>query len=572
MQSLVSQLWGGGPATERTEATLSLGNALRNVLQRVQVTAAVPQLVMIGSQSAGKSSILNAIVQHELIPSGKQMTTRVPLRLELEPDPADSAEFGHYDDGGTWVSAARFALADTASIQAHIRASTTALAGDGMDVGFSEILLRLRGAHLPYLTLVDLPGLTQVACTDRGQPADIKQRILTLVTSYIQRAESIVVAVMPARHDLEADVCLELVKRHASTRALGVLTKLDLMERGSSVTPYLNGAASAALGLHYGYYAVAGFRHPPIVGVDPAARCGIERLTARLSSIITAEVRAAIPPIRHELRRRRDGLVIDGHSLDERTGRARRAMVAVVRDFQNDLDTGTGRELKRVFGDCRAALAALGRSVDLADPELDAITLRCTGNHMDVLGPSIAGFEACVAESTVLEQVQAPATACIDAVHTLLLAAYTRALGNRVAPFATLEAAMLRAVHDLFESWRRRASVLVQQLIDMEKAYVWCDERHLDGKDSMRTMLDDYYGLVVGHLCHTVPKAIMLKLVCPTEHTLMDTLFACLTPELLAEDDRTIATRAAATAERDAIDTALAACAQFEGRTLTTLE
>ena len=48
-----------------------------------------------------------------------------------------------------------------------------------------------------------------IACTDRGQPKDIKEQIQNLIVNYISKPNTIILCVIPAREDLETDMALE---------------------------------------------------------------------------------------------------------------------------------------------------------------------------------------------------------------------------------------------------------------------------------------------------------------------------------------------------------------------------
>ena len=72
----------------------------------------VPRLVVVGTQSSGKSSLLNGIMGADILPLGEQMVTRAPLNLQLTHEPDESAmraEFGGYAGGG-WVADETIAL------------------------------------------------------------------------------------------------------------------------------------------------------------------------------------------------------------------------------------------------------------------------------------------------------------------------------------------------------------------------------------------------------------------------------------------------------------------------------
>jgi hypothetical protein len=181
----------------------------------------VPRLVVVGTQSSGKSSLLNGIMGADILPLGEQMVTRAPLSLQLvhHPDPEGMrAEFGRFVDGG-WVVDTPISLqcpdpttAQMAQIRAAIDQATEERAGAQKAVSNEPIFLRIFSPHVPNLSLVDLPGLTMTALTDQGQPRDIKAQIRAMVSSYIEQERTIILMVCPARPDLEADPAVELVK------------------------------------------------------------------------------------------------------------------------------------------------------------------------------------------------------------------------------------------------------------------------------------------------------------------------------------------------------------------------
>ncbi|KAI1030585.1 hypothetical protein LB505_004032 [Fusarium chuoi] len=75
---------------------------IRSILQRVgqSSTLTLPSIVVIGSQSSGKSSVLEAIVGHEFLPKGSNMVTRRPIELTLVNTPSSREEYGEFPDLG----------------------------------------------------------------------------------------------------------------------------------------------------------------------------------------------------------------------------------------------------------------------------------------------------------------------------------------------------------------------------------------------------------------------------------------------------------------------------------------
>ena len=122
----------------------------------------VPRLVVVGTQSSGKSSLLNGIMAADILPLGEQMVTRAPLSLQLfhAPDPAlMRAEFGDFSHGA-WRLSVGIPLQcpePTAAQLDHIRRTieeqTEARAGSQKGVSHEPIFLRIYSPYVRPLTL-----------------------------------------------------------------------------------------------------------------------------------------------------------------------------------------------------------------------------------------------------------------------------------------------------------------------------------------------------------------------------------------------------------------------------------
>ena len=269
----IKNLWYGNETNNNinklaNEEVLKIGNALEGILTNMdtKVNIDVPRLVVVGTQSSGKSSLLNNIISMDIMPTGKTMVTRVPLNIQLNQNSQCSkAEFGNFING-KWkldkiITLTQPEPLDTEIelIHKEIEKQTTIKAGNSQNICKEAIILKIFSPNVPNLGLIDLPGVVMVACTDKGQPKDIKDQIRNMIGSYIESDRSIILAVIPARPDIEADPALELIKEYDPTgkRTVGVLTKIDLMNSGTDIADYLNNSnISKDLQFNYGYYAV----------------------------------------------------------------------------------------------------------------------------------------------------------------------------------------------------------------------------------------------------------------------------------------------------------------------------
>ena len=168
---------------------------------QVQNPIDLPQIVVVGSQSSGKSSVLENIVGRDFLPRGSGIVTRRPLVLQLinRPAPAklqtngvDEKELANgsdsqanVDEWGEFLHIPGQKFFDFNKIRDEIVKETEAKAGRNVGISPAPINLRIYSPNVLTLTLVDLPGLTKVPVGD--QPRDIERQIKDMVLKQIQK-------------------------------------------------------------------------------------------------------------------------------------------------------------------------------------------------------------------------------------------------------------------------------------------------------------------------------------------------------------------------------------------------
>jgi len=198
--------------------TLSLDNTLQ-----------VPQICVMGDQSSGKSSVLEAL-SGVPFPRGSGLVTRCPCRMVMR---RSSPGAGWSATAGT-TSGNQSIAADSpeqlTNIIARLMDSLTRSSG-----GFATeaIVVRLSSPDAPDLTVVDLPGIVRTATA--GQSQAVVEEVNSLIEEYLGQERTIILAVIPANQDVATVDILERARRvdPLGERTLGVLTKPDLIGPGN---------------------------------------------------------------------------------------------------------------------------------------------------------------------------------------------------------------------------------------------------------------------------------------------------------------------------------------------------
>lgn len=231
------------------ETLIPVINKLQDVFNTVgSDTIQLPQIVVIGTQSSGKSSVIESLVGRSFLPRGTGIVTRRPLILQLIYCPKDDRDKRSKEDGtlnleewGTFLHTKSKIYTDFDEIRREIDSETDRMAGSNKGISTEPIILKIYSTSVLNLTLVDLPGLTKVPVGD--QPDDIELQIKSLILTYISNPNSILLAVVTANTDMATSESLKFAREvdPDGKRTLAVLTKLDLMDAGTDAIEVLCG-------------------------------------------------------------------------------------------------------------------------------------------------------------------------------------------------------------------------------------------------------------------------------------------------------------------------------------------
>lgn len=209
------------------DALLTLGSGEGTTLD-------LPQIAVVGAQSVGKSSVLEAVIGKDFLPRGTGIVTRRPLILQLQhtSGTAEWGEFGHSPGH-------RFT--DFSQIRREIERETERVTGRSKNISPIPICLKIFSPNVIDLTLVDLPGITKVPVGD--QPSDIELQIRKIVLQYISQPSCVILAITAANTDIANSDSLKIARDAdpEGIRTIGVVTKVDTMEEGADCADVLSG-------------------------------------------------------------------------------------------------------------------------------------------------------------------------------------------------------------------------------------------------------------------------------------------------------------------------------------------
>uniref|UniRef100_A0A8C2VA83 Interferon-induced GTP-binding protein Mx1 n=1 Tax=Chinchilla lanigera TaxID=34839 RepID=A0A8C2VA83_CHILA len=210
---------------EKVRPCIDLIDSLRAL--GVEQDLALPAIAVIGDQSSGKSSVLEAL-SGVALPRGSGIVTRCPLVLKLKrlrPEEEWRGKLSYLDVEQN--------IKDASHVESAVINAQDTITGDRECIKDELISLEIGSPTVPDLTLIDLPGITRVAVGN--QPVDIGHQIKKLIMKYIEKDETINLVVVPSNVDIATTEALSMAQKVDPTgdRTIGILTKPDLVDKGT---------------------------------------------------------------------------------------------------------------------------------------------------------------------------------------------------------------------------------------------------------------------------------------------------------------------------------------------------
>ncbi|XP_051906367.1 dynamin-1a isoform X5 [Hippocampus zosterae] len=456
----------------------------------------LPQIAVVGGQSAGKSSVLENFVGKDFLPRGSGIVTRRPLVLQLMNSPTEHAEFLH-------CKGKKFT--DFDEVRQEIEAETDRMTGANKGISPVPINLRVYSPHVLNLTLVDLPGMTKVPVGD--QPADIETQIREMLLQFVTKDNCLMLAVSPANSDLANSDALKIAKEvdPQGMRTIGVITKLDLMDEGTDAKDILE---NKLLPLRRGYIGVVNRSQKDIDGKkDITAALGAERKfflshpayrhlaermgTAYLQKILnqqlTNHIRDTLPALRAKLQSQLLSIEKEVEEYKnfrpDDPSRKTKALLQMVQQFSVDfekciegsgdqIDTAElsgGAKINRIFHE-RFPFELVKMEFDEKElrKEISYAIKNIHGIRTGLFTPDMA-FETIVKRQ--IGKIKEPCTKCVDMVMSELVNT-VRQCTKKLAQYPMLREEMERIVTQHIRDRESRTKGQVLLLIDIELSYM----------------------------------------------------------------------------------------------------
>ncbi|XRM46529.1 hypothetical protein ABZX51_009561 [Aspergillus tubingensis] len=317
-----------------TREQLDLLNSIDTLRsQGISHYVSLPQIIVCGDQSSGKSSVLEAI-SGVSFPVKSNLCTRFPTELVLRKDTNVGVRVSivpHHSRSEAEQRSLGSFCEELDSFDGLPQLVENAKAAMGISThgkAFSNDLLRIEvsGPDRPHLTIVDLPGLIHSE-TKQQSAADV-QLVQNVVQSYMKEPRSVILAVISAKNDYANQIVLRLARDadKSGDRTLGVITKPDtLVSNSESEKMFISLANNRDVEFRLGWHTLRNmdsdegswtlaerdrkehefFSKGAWADMSPSC-VGINSLRNRLSKVLLRQIAAELPSLIDEIKNKQD--------------------------------------------------------------------------------------------------------------------------------------------------------------------------------------------------------------------------------------------------------------------------
>ncbi|CAN1254461.1 Dynamin-related protein 5A [Linum perenne] len=527
----------------------------------------LPAIAVVGGQSSGKSSVLESIVGKDFLPRGSGIVTRRPLVLQLHKLDEGSREYAEF------LHLPRKRFTDFAAVRKEIADETDRETGRSKQISSVPIHLSIYSPNVVNLTLIDLPGLTKVAV--EGQSDNIVQDIENMVRSFIEKVQHthlflnlilpncLILAISPANQDLATSDAIKISREvdPSGERTFGVLTKIDLMDKGTDAVDTLEGKSFR---LKFPWVGVVNRSQADInKNVDMIAarrrereyfattpeykhlanRMGSEHLAKMLSKSL---INKTIAELESELSRLGKPIAADAGGKLYSIMEICRLFDQIYKEHLDGVRPG-GEKVYNVFDNqLPAAMKRLQFDKQLAMENIRKLITEADGYQPHLIAPE-QGYRRLIESSLIT--IRGPTEAAVEAVHAILKELIHKAISETVElrQYPGLRVELSNAAVESLDRMKEESKKATLKLVDMECSYLTVDffrklPQDIDkGGNPTHSIFDRYnelylrrigttvlayVNMVCATLRNSIPKSIVHCQVREAKRSLLDHFFA----------------------------------------------
>ena len=514
------------------EGLVQLVDGLYELLGKTSIKSEInlPEIVVVGDQSCGKSSLLQSIIMKDILPRGTGIVTRCPIRVSIR-QVKGSNEFAVFSN----EMDKRFNLDVLSKRLKEENDKRSAASGISLD----EISVEIHSPNLVSLTLVDLPGIIQNV--DDGQSTKLRDDIENLVSSRTRNPNTIIIAVCNSAIDLNNSIALRKAREvdPGLKRTLLVFTKMDLCQDPESV---INPKIKTGLG-HVGVRCRTeeeakrgvkiekqiideeNFFNETAPYMNHIGLFGVKNLTKKIVEVFSKHVISKLPEIHRQIESIIERLQKEYESLPEYPNIANKLSFAQdhLHSYFNRIDQVLeGRIIKINKGMIHSA-ASIRSSfqafednlscVEIHDPEMsDLIDLYEMSKGLEGV-PSISISLIKEQMEKIVKRAEKYCVELLLECRSSLEAIFHHAYNDLLKEFREFKRFIDNVIDKVFDTCFDTTMASMKAMLRLEYMTVECDEKMIDSNEQLYSLISNLWQSSQSNLARNIPKCIKFNFI-----------------------------------------------------------
>jgi len=545
---------------------ITLVDELRDI--GVQQYINLPKIAVLGTQSSGKSSLLESIVGLDFLPRGDGVVTRRPLELRLSHVPnSDQPPYAVFEVQKD------VKYTDFDKVREKIEKLTDEVAGKNKGIVNDPIILHVYSHSCPDLTLIDLPGITRIPLAQSDQKEDIEKITKNMAAHYCKEERTIILCVIPANQDMSTSDGLQMAREldKSGERTIGVITKIDIMDKGTNAKKALMGLE---IPLKQGFVGVKGrsqqdindkmkvkraleleklfFANHTVYSTMPPGFCGTDNLTGKLTKVFFQHIKKSLPEVLKEITIKikdcEERLKYLGTPLPknqkEKLHLLWNMITSFVENFKNSIsgkynakhqvkvmsELSGGAKIKMMFGELYSNYLEQNyrATSDYTDKEIQKAIIIHQGDTI----PGFPSFDAFLfLLHPLLDKLKEPAVELLNTVYGFLEEIAQGIMTKLFHRFPQLIDSIGESVTRVLQKERENTRRIVDSIIESEQQYLFTnDQDYLTNRTNLipkagegpakpvdsetlfvtelRNRIDSFFKIVVRNMRDSIPKTV----------------------------------------------------------------
>lgn len=489
----------------------------------------LPHIAVVGSQSVGKTSLLESLVKLDFMPKGEGIVTRTPIILQLV-NVKDGEAFcvvSYLDKDNNKVEER---MSDFSALNELLVRVTDEITGGSKCVKENPIFVEIHSKHVLDITLIDLPGLTKVPVGN--QPANVEEQISNLVYKYIKNPNCIILAVSCANIDLANSDSLKIARSvdPQHTRTIGVITKCDMVDKAEIWKRMVSGNIYP---LKKGFVAVVCRSQKDVDdnlsleeslkkekeyfsrNIDPSnpseclLECGVHNLAKKLNTILIEHVKNTVPHLKPRIESLKnmeeEKLLALGEPMEAvNKSECLSALVNFITKFSQqyqDIIDGKifykdkvdelkgGARIHYIFNDWYIKSLNEFVPLDILPDEEIRIAIRNASGPRGALFVPECAFETLIKK--LINCLKEPSLRCADQVYEELIRIVDNCTLSDLDRFEKLKNVITEHVKTLLKDCLAPTKDMIKNLISMELSYINTSHPDFINDSYLKNMYDE---------------------------------------------------------------------------------